>query len=81
MCDQPNYNGTNLKINSLYGVAKIDYMRNNGSLKFTPDHMKYFLIETLGAFKLSYKMTTQEDFNNMHLLPLYLTFKVTNPQV
>ena len=55
-------------------------MRNNGSLKFIPDHTNYFLVETWGAFKLSYTMITQEDFNNIHLIPLSLPDKSINHQ-
>ena len=55
-------------------------MVKNGTHKFTQDHMNYLLVETWGAFKISYTIITQEDFNNIHLLTLSLPDKVTNHQ-
>ena len=55
-------------------------MRNRVTLKFTPSHMKYFLVEKWEALKLPYVTIIQEAFKNTRLLPLYLPDKVTNRQ-
>ena len=43
---QPNNNGPNLKLNNLYGNKIINWIRNNGSPKFTSARMNSFLVET-----------------------------------
>ena len=40
---QPNNNVTNLKLNNVYGNARIYCNRNHGTLKFTLSHMNAFL--------------------------------------
>ena len=68
--DQPNHNGTNMKINSFYGNSRINWMRHHETLEFTPAHINYILVETWEAFKLSSKTITQKYFNKTHLLLL-----------
>ena len=44
--DHPNNNCPNMKLNNYYGNERMNWMRHNGTLKFTPAHMNYFLVET-----------------------------------
>ena len=43
--NQPNYNGTNLKLNRYYGIAKVKWQRHHGTIKFTASHMNSILVE------------------------------------
>ena len=67
MHDQPNNNGPNLKLNYLYGNARMNWMRNNGTLKFTRAHMNSILVEKWEAFKILSATITQEYFKKTHL--------------
>ena len=78
--DHPNDNGPNLKPENLYGNEIMNWMRNNGTLKFMVAHMNDSLDETWEAFKLSSTTITQETFKKTHILPLYLPEKGTNHQ-
>ena len=42
--DNPNNNGPNLKIKNLYVNARMNWMMNHGTLKFTPSHMNAVLV-------------------------------------
>ena len=42
--DQTNDNGTKLKLNRYYGIAKVKWHRQHGTIKFTPAHMNYVLV-------------------------------------
>ena len=50
--DQSNYNGSNTKLNNLYGDAIMNWMRQHGTLKFTPAHINSVLVATWETFKL-----------------------------
>ena len=43
--NQTNDNGTNMNLNNLYANERMNWMRHHGTLKFTPPHMNYVLIE------------------------------------
>ena len=43
--DQPNDNGPNLKLKRYYGIAKVKWQRQHGTMKFTPAHMNSVLVE------------------------------------
>ena len=60
--DQPNDNGLNMKLDNFYGNARKKCMRKHVTLKFTPAHINYVLVETWGAFKLSSATITQKRF-------------------
>ena len=76
--DQLNDNGPNTKINNFDGFARMNLMRLHGTLKFTPAHMNYVLVETWEAFKLSSTKITQKYFKMTHILPLSPSEIVTN---
>ena len=80
MHKQPNVNGLNVKLNNLYGNARINWIRNNEILQLILDHMNSILVEKWESSKLSAAKTTQEDFNKIHLLPISQSKKVTNHQ-
>ena len=42
--DQPNDNGPNLKLKRYYGIAKVKWHRQHGTMKFTPSHIHYVLV-------------------------------------
>ena len=41
--DQPNDNGPNLRLKRYYGIAKVKWKRQHGTMKFTPAHIIMFL--------------------------------------
>ena len=49
--DQPNDNGTNLKLKIYYGIAKMKWQRQHGTMKFNPAHMKSVLVEMWNSFQ------------------------------
>ena len=51
--NQPNDNGPNSKLKSLYKFSKAKWMLNYGTTRFQPHHMNSVLIETWEAFMLS----------------------------
>ena len=51
--DQPNNNVPNMNFNHLYGNAIMNWIRQHGTLEFTPAHINYVLVETWESFKLS----------------------------
>ena len=51
--EQPNYNGPNAKLKSLYNMEKSAWMLKYGMKKFSPHHMNSVLIEAWGAFNIS----------------------------
>ena len=42
---QPNDNGPNLNLNSYYGIAKLKWQIQHGTIKFTPSHMNSVLVD------------------------------------
>ena len=62
MHDQKNYNCPNMKLDNFHGIARMNWTRQHGTLKFTPDHMNYFLVEMWEAFKLSSTTITYKAF-------------------
>ena len=67
--DQSNNNGPNLKLNNLYDNARMNWMSNHGTIKFTPSHINSVLVETWSAFKISSAKITQESSKKTHLPP------------
>ena len=49
---QPKNNDPNLKLDNLYGNTRMNFMRNHGTLKFTPAHNNTILVETWEYSKL-----------------------------
>ena len=43
--DQPNDNGTNLKLERYCVIAKVKWQRHHGAMIFTPAHMNSVLVE------------------------------------
>ena len=60
--DQPNINGPNLKLKNFYGIAIMNWIRKNGTLKFTSDHMNAILVEACEALKCIYNSITKNNF-------------------
>ena len=79
--DQSKNNGPNLKLNNFYDNARMNWMSNHGTLKFTPSHINSVLVEKWSAFKLSsaknHPGIFQEDTSTP---PFSLLDKVTNHQ-
>ena len=78
--DQPNENGPNSKLRSLYNVAKSAWMLKHGTKSFSPHHMNSVLVEAWNAFNVSAGNIVRENFaktNLLHLRPPNLT---TNTQ-
>ena len=69
--DQPNDNSPNMKLNNLYGNPINNWMRHNGTLKFTPAHMNYVLVAIWESFGLSSTKITHNYFKRTHIPPLY----------
>ena len=67
---QTNNNGPNMKLNIFYCNSIINWMIHHGTLKFTPAHINYVLVETWEDFKPTSATITQKSFKNTHLLPL-----------
>ena len=44
--DQPNDNDTKMKLKNLYGNVRMNWMMHHQTLKFSPPHMNYILVET-----------------------------------
>ena len=42
--DQPNDNGPNLKLKRYYGIAKVKWQRQHGTMKFTAAHMNSVIV-------------------------------------
>ena len=51
--DQPNDNGPNYKLKSLYNVAKSPWMLKYGTTMSSPHHMNSILVEAWDAFNIS----------------------------
>ena len=49
--DQPNDNGPNLKLKRYYSIAETKWQRKHGTMKFTPTHMNYVLVEMWHSFQ------------------------------
>ena len=60
--DHPKNNGQIMKLKNLYGDSVINWMRHHGTLKFTPPHINYFLIEIWEDLKISSAKITQKYF-------------------
>ena len=78
--DQPNYNGPNSKLNSLYNVAKSAWMRKYGKTKFSPHHMNSALVEAWVDFNISDGNIFRDSFTKTKLTPLNPTELTTNTQ-
>ena len=68
--DQPNDSGTNMKLKNLCVNSRINWTRKNLTLKFTLDHINYFLVPTWKAFKFSSAKINQNAFKNINIPPL-----------
>ena len=67
--DQPNDNGLNAKLKSLYNVEKSEWMLKYRTTKFSPHHMKSVLFESWDAFKMSYVNIIRDIFLKTKLPP------------
>ena len=70
--DKQNNNGTNLKLNNLYGNARMNWMSKHVTLKFTIAHINSIIVETWEYLKTPSTTITQEYFKKTHLPPLSL---------
>ena len=78
--DQPNDNGPNSKLRSLYNLEKAVCMLKYGTTNFLPRHMNYLLIEAWDAFKMSDGNIIMDSFVKTNLPPLRPTDLTTNTQ-
>ena len=68
--NQPNYNGPNYKLKSLYNVVKSVWMLKYRTTKFLPHHMNYVFVEAWDAFKMSSGNIIRDRFLKTKLPPL-----------
>ena len=66
---QPNDNGLNSKLKSIYNVAKSAWMLKYGTTKFSPHHMKSILVEAWDTFKMSSENIIRDRFAKTKLTP------------
>ena len=78
--DQPNDNGPNSKLKSLYNISKAMWMLKYGTTRFQPNHMNSVLVEAWTSFKVSSGNIIVDSFAKTHLLPLSPTNMITNTQ-
>ena len=67
--DHPNDISPNMKLNNLYGNARMNWMRHNRTFNFSPPHMNSALVETWVAFKLSYATINHKYFKRTNNPP------------
>ena len=77
---QPNDNGPNYKLKSLYNVAKSVCMMKYGTKKFSPHHMNSVLVESWDPFRISSGKIIRDSFSKTNLPPLSPTDLTTNAQ-
>ena len=61
--DQTKYSGPYLRLENLYGNKRINWIRKNLYLNFTPSHMNIVIVETWKALKMSSISINKDDFN------------------
>ena len=71
--DQPNDNGPNAKLKSLYNVSKAVWMVKYGTKKVLPHHMNFALVEAWDTFKVSDGNNTRDSFLKKSYPPSSLT--------
>ena len=76
--DQPNNNGPNSKLKSLYNVENSEWMLKYRTTKFSPHHMNSVLIEAWDAFNMSAVNIIRGRFEKTKLPPLRPTNLITN---
>ena len=76
--DQPNDNGPNSKLKSLYNFFKANLMLDYGITRFQTHHMNYVLVEKWEAFTVSACNIIRDSFTKTHLLPLSPPNMITN---
>ena len=59
--DQPNENGPNLKLKRYYGIAKIKWQIQHGTMKFTHSHMNSVLVEMWHSFQQQSACAERQD--------------------
>ena len=78
--NQPNDNGTNAKLKSLYNVVKSTWMRKYGTTKNSTHHMNFVLVEELDFFKMSAGNIIMYSFTKTKLISLIPPDLTTNIQ-
>ena len=68
--DHPNNNGPNLNLKRYYGIVKLKWQRQHGTMKFTPAHMNYVLVEMWHYFQLKPDSITIDALKKTKLLSL-----------
>ena len=78
--DQPNDNGPNSKLKSLYNVLKAKWMLKYGTTRFQTHHINSVLFETWEAFTVSSGNIIRGSFAKTNLLPFSPPNTITNTQ-
>ena len=78
--DQTNDNGTNLKLKRYYGISKLKWQIQHGTMKFTPDHMNYVLEDIWHLFQQQSDSFIIDALKTHTLLPLSPPDHNTNAQ-
>ena len=68
--DQPNDNGQNFKLKSIYNEAKSEWMLKYRTANFSPHHMNTILVESWDAFRVSSGKVKRYNFVKTKLFPL-----------
>ena len=77
---QPNDNGPNTKLRSLYNVVKSACLMKYVMKRFSPHHMNSALVEVWDAFKMSARNIIRDRFAKNILPPLIPTDLTKNAQ-
>ena len=78
--NQPNDNGQNVKLKSIYNEAKSEWMLKYRTANFSPHHMNTILVESWDAFRVSSGKVKMYNFAKTKLSPLSPTKLTTNNQ-
>ena len=78
--DHPNDNGPNLNLKRYYGIEKLKWKRQHGTMKFTPVHMNYVFVEMWHSFRQRSASVIIDALKKTKLLPLYPPDHNTNAQ-
>ena len=68
--DQPNDNGPNRMLKRYYSIARVKWQREHGTMKVTPAHMNYVLVEMWHLFQQQSARVIINALKKKKLLPL-----------
>ena len=78
--DYPNDNGPNLNLKKYYGIAKLKWQRQHGTMKFTPTHTSSVIVDIWHSFQQKPASVIIEAFKKTKLLSLSPPDHDNNPE-